>query len=136
MSRAAGVREPVTCAMRETKAESLVTLFGSAVPVPLPARARRRQQHPQRLLQQIRVPPEDVEGLLEERPLLDAADETRLQHIVQLEARGHAGDLQRLQREQRPIGAHREAGAAQQAREVQYVFRQPAAGGRRQRRLR
>ena len=62
------------------------------------------------------------------RPMLEAIDEAGLQHIVQLGARGNACDLQRLQREQRPVGADRKTRRAQQAGEMQHILGQLAGG--------
>lgn len=70
--------------------------------------------------------PERQKRLLKDRPMLEAVDETGFEHGSQVRAGADAGELERAQREQRPIGADGQARLAQQAREVQHVLSEMA----------
>ena len=54
-----------------------------------------------------------MESLIEEGAMLDSAGEARFQYVMQLVPPAHACELERLQREQSPIGAYRQACLAQ-----------------------
>src|SRR6185312_16646980 len=64
--------------------------------------------HAHDLIEEMRVPPEDMKGLIEKRAMLDSARETGLEHVVQLAPSGDARELQRLQREHGAVAADRQ----------------------------
>src|SRR5207247_7770443 len=66
--------------------------------------------------------------LIEQVLVLDAIEQARAQHRVEVTATVEAGDAQRLQRELHAVGAHRHAGAAQHPREVHDVLGETAGG--------
>src|SRR5487761_487326 len=75
------------------------------------------------------IPPENVEGLIEQWAVLDSTGEACLEYVVQLTPPAYAGELERLQREQSPVGAHGQPCLAQHPGEVHDVVRELAGPG-------
>jgi hypothetical protein len=75
---------------------------------------------------QVRVAPEQGEGLLEQRLVLYAVDEAGGQRVVEVAPAFQPRHLQRRQRQLHAVGAHGHAGRAQHAAEVHDVLGQVA----------
>ena len=91
-----------------------------------------RQEEPHHALEHLRVAPEDVERLVEELELLAPVEEDGGERPVEVVAPLDARDLERFQRVDDLVGPDREAGTAQDAREVHDVLGElaGAAGAR------
>jgi hypothetical protein len=95
-------------------------LFAGLPPVDL------RQEHRHHALEQLRVAPEDVEGLVEDLELLAPAEEDARQGPVEVVAPLDPRDLERAHRVEHPVRADRQSRRAQHAREVHHVFGEAA----------
>ncbi len=88
------------------------------------ARARRlelRQEQRHHLLEELRIAPEDVEGLVEDLALVALVDEDGVQRPVEILPVGDPDRLHRLDRGEQLAGADRQPGGAQRAREIHQI---------------
>src|SRR5260221_3376302 len=102
--------------IREALALLLLGLGGAA------ERLGQHQLH--HALGELRVAPEDVEGLVEDRTLLLARQQHRRHGPVPVVAALGAGNLERAHAVDAAVRSDAPAGGAQHAREMHYVFRQ------------
>ena len=100
----------------------LLALFGF-----FGARRKARQQHGHHAFEKLRIAPEDMERLVEDRPLILAVDEDGMERPIKIIAFADAHGLhcaQGFNDAARPDGQPRRA---QRAREKHQIFDQPAA---------
>ena len=84
------------------------------------------QQHGHHALQQLGIAPEDMEGLVEDRPLILAVDEDRMQRPVEIVAALDAHGLHRPQRLDHPARPDGQPRGPQGAGEEHEVLEEPA----------